>query len=147
MPAKPKVELQRWLVRGVYDRSVLGIPQVGITVEGWGTDITLQGLSGEQRHRLLKRYRQTQDVFDFLRRRTTLLRPRSNRAWAAIFFQALLPSKRCDPQYRANSQKLHSGFRDSSKDLIPALPVPGPIRAIRHFCFVQCVLLYQIRKR
>jgi hypothetical protein len=64
--AEPKVELQRWVVRGVYDRSVLGIPQVGITVEGWGTDITLQGLSGEQRHRLLKRYRQTQDVFDFL---------------------------------------------------------------------------------
>jgi hypothetical protein len=50
----------------VYDRSVLGIPQVAVTVEGWGRDITLQGLSGEQRHRLLKRYRQTQDVFDFL---------------------------------------------------------------------------------
>src|ERR1039457_6043880 len=66
MLAEPKVELQRWVVRGVYDRSVLGIPQVGITVEGWGTDITLQGLYGEQRHRLLKRYRQTQDVFDFL---------------------------------------------------------------------------------
>jgi hypothetical protein len=66
MLAEPKVELQRWVVRGVYDRSVLGIPQVGITVEGWGTDITLQGLSGEQRHRLLKRYRQTQDVFEFL---------------------------------------------------------------------------------
>src|ERR1019366_7056289 len=66
MLAEPKVELQRWVVRSVYDRSVLGIPQVGVTVEGRGTDITLQGLSGEQRHRLLKRYRQTQDVFDFL---------------------------------------------------------------------------------
>ena len=52
MLAEPKVELQRWVVRGVYDRSVLGIPQVGITVEGWETDLTLQGLCGEQRHRL-----------------------------------------------------------------------------------------------
>lgn len=64
--AEPKVELQRWVVGGVYDHSVLGTPQLGIYVEPWQTDITLQGLSGEQRHRLIKRYLQNQDIFDFL---------------------------------------------------------------------------------
>ena len=63
---EPKVKQQRWVVRGVYDRSVLGIPQIGISVEEWGTDVTLRGLSGEQRHRLLKRYRENDDIFDFL---------------------------------------------------------------------------------
>ena len=51
MPAEPKVELQRWLVRGVYDRSVLGIPQVGITVEGWGTDMGVAILERRSRER------------------------------------------------------------------------------------------------
>jgi hypothetical protein len=64
--AGPKVDLQRWVVGGVYDHSVLGTPQVGIHVEAWQTDIALQGLSGEQRHRLIKRYRQNQDILDFL---------------------------------------------------------------------------------
>jgi hypothetical protein len=64
--AEPKVEQQRWVLHGVYDRSVMGIPQMGIAVESWATDVTIQGLSGEQRHRLLKHYRENEDIFDFL---------------------------------------------------------------------------------
>lgn len=77
---------QRWIVDGVYDRSILGRPTFKANVERWGIDILLCGLSGRERSEVLKEYRRSGDAFAFMDQ-VLLLCARDPRQPDRLYFQ------------------------------------------------------------
>ena len=62
-----RVEGQKWVYEGIYERIATGISEIRVYVEDWEMDVLVWGLSGELRSRLMQNYGKTKDDYALFR--------------------------------------------------------------------------------